>query len=177
MAQAHVLGLPRIGAQRELKFAVEAFWRGEMDVAALQDVGRRIRAANRRAQRDAGLDWIVVGDFHWYDQVLSTLALVGALPARFGASPAALTLADYFAAARGTAAQGAMEMTKWFDTNYHYLVPEYSPQTRFGTGTEWFFEEVTEALAEGDNVKPVLLGPLSLLYLGKEKGGLADRLA
>ena len=177
MAQAHVLGLPRIGAQRELKFAVEAFWRGEMTVQALQDTGRSIREANRRAQREAGLDWITVGDFHWYDQVLSTLALVGGLPERFGAAPAALTLADYFAAARGTARQSAMEMTKWFDTNYHYLVPEYSPQTRFGRGTEWLFEEVAEALAEGENVKPVLLGPLSLLYLGKEKGGLADRLS
>ncbi|MFJ2994100.1 5-methyltetrahydropteroyltriglutamate--homocysteine S-methyltransferase [Pandoraea sp. NPDC087047] len=177
MAQAHVLGLPRIGAQRELKFAVEAYWRDEMAVTALQDVGRRIRAANRRAQRDAGLDWITVGDFHWYDQVLSTLALVGGLPERFGAAPAALTLADYFAAARGNAQQSAMEMTKWFDTNYHYLVPEYSPQTRFGQGTEWLFEEVAEALIEGANVKPVLLGPLSLLYLGKEKGGLRDRLS
>ncbi|WP_374626157.1 5-methyltetrahydropteroyltriglutamate--homocysteine S-methyltransferase [Pandoraea sp.] len=177
MAQAHVLGLPRIGAQRELKFAVEAFWRGEMSAVALQSVGRRIRAANRRAQREAGLDWITVGDFHWYDQVLSTLALVGALPARFGAVPPALTVADYFAAARGNAQQGAMEMTKWFDTNYHYLVPEYSPQTRFGAGTQWLFDEVAEALNEGENVKPVLLGPLSLLYLGKEKGGLADRLS
>ena len=177
MAQAHVLGLPRIGAQRELKFAVEAFWRGEMSAVALQSVGRRIRAANRRAQREAALDWITVGDFHWYDQVLSTLALVGALPARFGAVPPALTVADYFAAARGNAQQGAMEMTKWFDTNYHYLVPEYSPQTRFGAGTQWLFDEVAEALNEGENVKPVLLGPLSLLYLGKEKGGLADRLS
>ncbi|VVE90203.1 5-methyltetrahydropteroyltriglutamate--homocysteine S-methyltransferase [Pandoraea bronchicola] len=177
MAQAHVLGLPRIGAQRELKFAVEAFWRGEMNIQALQDTGRRIRAANRLAQREAGLDWITVGDFHWYDQVLSALALVGGLPERFGAPRAALTLADYFAAARGNAQHSAMEMTKWFDTNYHYLVPEYSPQTRFGEGTEWLFEDVAEALAEGPNVKPVLLGPLSLLYLGKEKDGLADRLS
>lgn len=175
MAQAHVLGLPRIGARRELKFAVEAFWRGDTDLATLQAAGRDIRAANRRAQREAGLDWITVGDFHWYDQVLSTLALVGALPERFGAAPAALTLADYFAAARGDARHGAMEMTKWFDTNYHYLVPEYSPRTRFGAGTQWLFEEVEEALNEARNVKPVLLGPLSLLFLGKEKGGLADR--
>jgi 5-methyltetrahydropteroyltriglutamate--homocysteine methyltransferase len=177
MAQAHVLGLPRIGAQRELKFAIEAFWRGEMDVATLQATGRDIRSANRRAQREAGLDWITVGDFHWYDQVLSTLALVGGLPERFGAAPAALTLADYFVAARGNAQHSAMEMTKWFDTNYHYLVPEYSPQTRFGAGTPWLFDEVDEALREGGNVKPVLLGPLSLLFLGKEKGGLADRLS
>ncbi|VVD85980.1 5-methyltetrahydropteroyltriglutamate--homocysteine S-methyltransferase [Pandoraea anhela] len=195
MAQAHVLGLPRIGAQRELKFAVEAFWHGGMracDEPALQDTGRSIRAANRRAQRDAGLDWITVGDFHWYDHVLSTLALVGGLPARFGFAAATRSLADYFVAARGHAGNGtdqradqsgnqsanqsAMEMTKWFDTNYHYLVPEYSPQTRFGEGTDWLFEEVAEALAEGPNVKPVLLGPLSLLYLGKEKGGLTDRL-
>ncbi len=177
MAQAHVLGLPRIGAHRELKFAVEAFWRGEMSATALQEIGRQIRAANRRAQREAGLDWITVGDFHWYDHVLSTLALVGGLPARFGWAPAALSLDDYFVAARGDAGQSAMEMTKWFDTNYHYLVPEYSPQTRFGEGTEWLFDDVAEALAEGGSVKPVLLGPLSLLYLGKEKNGLADRLS
>ncbi|QBC32499.1 5-methyltetrahydropteroyltriglutamate--homocysteine S-methyltransferase [Pandoraea sp. XY-2] len=177
MAQAHVLGLPRIGAHRELKFAVEAFWRGEMSASALQETGRQIRAANRRAQREAGLDWITVGDFHWYDHVLSTLALVGGLPARFGRAPAALSLDDYFVAARGDAGQSAMEMTKWFDTNYHYLVPEYSPQTRFGEGTEWLFDDVAEALAEGGSVKPVLLGPLSLLYLGKEKNGLADRLS
>ncbi|VVE73979.1 5-methyltetrahydropteroyltriglutamate--homocysteine S-methyltransferase [Pandoraea captiosa] len=180
MAQAHVLGLPRIGAQRELKFAVEAFWRSPMtsrDEAALQDTGRDIRAANRRAQRDAGLDWITVGDFHWYDQVLSTLALVGGFPERFGFAADALTLADYFTAARGDARHSAMEMTKWFDTNYHYLVPEYTPHTRFGEGTEWLFGEVEEACAEGGNVKPVLLGPVSLLYLGKEKDGLADRLS
>ncbi|VVE36823.1 5-methyltetrahydropteroyltriglutamate--homocysteine S-methyltransferase [Pandoraea soli] len=177
MAQAHVLGLPRIGAHRELKFAVEAYWRGEMSATALQETGRQIRAANRRAQREAGLDWITVGDFHWYDHVLSTLALVGGLPARFGRAPAALSLDDYFVAARGDAGQSAMEMTKWFDTNYHYLVPEYSPQTRFGEGTEWLFDDVAEALAEGGSVKPVLLGPLSLLYLGKEKNGLADRLS
>lgn len=145
MAQAHVLGLPRIGAQRELKFAQEAFWRGDMDIMALQATGRSVRAANRAAQRAAGLDWITVGDFHWYDQVLSTLALVGGLPARFGAKPQALTLNDYFTAARGNSQHSAMEMTKWFDTNYHYLVPEYSPQTRFGKGVDWLFEEVAEA--------------------------------
>ncbi|WP_087686688.1 5-methyltetrahydropteroyltriglutamate--homocysteine S-methyltransferase [Pandoraea sp. PE-S2R-1] len=176
MAQAHVLGLPRIGAQRELKFAQEAFWRGDMEIMALQATGRSVRAANRAAQRAAGLDWITVGDFHWYDQVLSALALVGGLPGRFGAKPEALTLSDYFTAARGNAQHSAMEMTKWFDTNYHYLVPEYSSQTRFGKGVDWLFEEVAEALIEGTNVKPVLLGPLSLLFLGKEKGGLEDRL-
>ncbi|GAB3629367.1 5-methyltetrahydropteroyltriglutamate--homocysteine methyltransferase [Pandoraea terrae] len=176
MAHAHVLGLPRIGAQRELKFALESFWRGEADATALQATGRALRQANWQWQREAGLDWVTVGDFHWYDQVLTTLAHVGGLPARFGADPKTLSLTDYFGAARGTAGQPAMEMTKWFDTNYHYLVPEYTPSTAFGEGVEWLFDEVDEACAAGFNVKPVLVGPLTLLFLGKETAGLADRL-
>ncbi|RQP47383.1 5-methyltetrahydropteroyltriglutamate--homocysteine S-methyltransferase, partial [Burkholderia ubonensis] len=129
------------------------------------------------APRHAGLDWVTVGDFAWYDHVLTTLAHVGGLPARFGFDARRLSLADYFAAARGNVAQPAMEMTKWFDTNYHYLVPEYSPSTTFGAGVEWLFDEVREAQALGHPVKVALVGPLTLLWLGKARDGLADRLS
>ncbi|KVS52083.1 5-methyltetrahydropteroyltriglutamate--homocysteine S-methyltransferase [Burkholderia ubonensis] len=180
MSTAHVLGFPRIGAQRELKFALERYWRdgqGGDAERALVDTGVSLRAAHWAAQRDAGLDWVTVGDFAWYDHVLTTLAHVGGLPARFGFDARKLSLADYFAAARGNVAQPAMEMTKWFDTNYHYLVPEYSPSTTFGAGVEWLFDEVREAQALGHPVKVALVGPLTLLWLGKVRDGLADRLS
>ncbi|CAN0619061.1 cobalamin-independent homocysteine transmethylase [Burkholderia multivorans] len=180
MTTAHVLGFPRIGANRELKFALERYWRdgqGADAERALGDTGRALRAAHWGVQRDAGLDWVTVGDFAWYDHVLTTLAHVGGLPERFGFDARSLSLADYFAAARGNAAQPAMEMTKWFDTNYHYLVPEYTPSTTFGAGVEWLFDEVRDAQALGHPVKVALVGPLTLLWLGKARDGLADRLS
>ncbi|WP_431821747.1 5-methyltetrahydropteroyltriglutamate--homocysteine S-methyltransferase [Burkholderia sp. F1] len=180
MSTAHVLGFPRIGAQRELKFALERYWRdgqGADAERALVDTGSTLRAAHWAAQRDAGLDWVTVGDFAWYDHVLTMLAHIGGLPERFGFDARRLSLADYFAAARGNVAQPAMEMTKWFDTNYHYLVPEYSPSTTFGAGVEWLFDEVREAQALGHPVKVALVGPLTLLWLGKARDGLADRLS
>lgn len=180
MSTAHVLGFPRIGAKRELKFALERYWRdgqGADAERALADTGRALRAAHWRTQLDAVLDWVTVGDFAWYDHVLTTLAHVGGLPERFGFDARTLSLADYFAAARGNAAQPAMEMTKWFDTNYHYLVPEFTPSTTFGAGVEWLFDEVREAQALGHPVKVALVGPLTLLWLGKARDGLADRLS
>ncbi|MBI3712529.1 MAG: 5-methyltetrahydropteroyltriglutamate--homocysteine S-methyltransferase, partial [Burkholderiales bacterium] len=142
MSTAHILGFPRIGAARELKFAQEAFWRGEISEAALLEVGAELRARHWRLQREAGLDLVTVGDFSWYDQVLSTLALLGAMPQRFGFDAQNLSLSDYFTAARGDAQHVAMEMTKWFDTNYHYLVPEWTAQTEFNGGSTHLFEEV-----------------------------------
>lgn len=180
MSNAHILGFPRIGAQRELKFAVETFWRApatEASVRALGATGSELRRRHWGQQRAAGLGSVVAGDFHWYDQVLSTLALLGALPQRFGFDASTLSLEQYFAMARGNAQQPAMEMTKWFDTNYHYLVPEFSPQTAFEPGCRWLFDEIAEAYAAGHTVKPVLLGPLTLLWLGKEKDGLGERLS
>jgi len=176
MAQAHILGFPRIGAQRELKFALESFWRGEIDTASLEQTGSMLRQRHWALQAQAGLDVVTVGDFAWYDQVLNTLALLGALPARFGLDPKKLSLADYFTLARGNAAHFAMEMTKWFDTNYHYLVPEWTADTRFDGGVEWLFAENAQAAALGYQTKVTLLGPLSLLYLGKAKSGLEDKL-
>jgi 5-methyltetrahydropteroyltriglutamate--homocysteine methyltransferase len=176
MSTAHVLGFPRIGAKRELKFALEAFWRGELDEAGLQQTGRELRARHWKLQSQAGLDFVTVGDFAWYDQVLNTLAHLGGLPRRFGFDSPALTLDQYFEAARGNAGQPAMELTKWFDTNYHYLVPEWTPDMRFGPGVSWLFDEVNEARALGYPAKVVLTGPLTLLYLGKLKGGATNKL-
>ena len=169
MALAHVLGFPRIGAQRELKFAQESFWQGVTNEAALRETGALLRARHWKAQADAGLDFVTVGDFAWYDQVLGTLALLGAIPARFGFVPQRLTLAEYFTLARGGKQHFAMEMTKWFDTNYHYLVPEWKADTEFNGGVDWLFEEIAEAQALGYRVKVALIGPLTLLYLGKMK--------
>jgi len=168
MALAHVLGVPRIGPNRELKFAQEFFWRGEIDEAALKAVASGIRQANWQRQHAAGLDFVTVGDFAFYDQMLNHIALLGCAPARFGFGDK-IGLSEYFQLARGNAACHAMEMTKWFDTNYHYLVPELKPDTQFSPGAEWLFDEVAEAQTAGFNAKPVLIGPLTFLYLAKEK--------
>lgn len=176
MTIAHILGFPRIGAQRELKFAQEAFWRGEISEAALREIGSDLRARHWALQAKAGLDFVTVGDFAWYDQVLSTLALLGALPRRFGFDARQLSLANYFTAARGDAQHLAMEMTKWFDTNYHYLVPEWTQDTRFDGGVDTLFEELAQAQALGFRAKVSLIGPLSLLYLGKVKSAQGQAL-
>jgi 5-methyltetrahydropteroyltriglutamate--homocysteine methyltransferase len=169
MTIAHNLGFPRIGAQRELKKAVEAYWKGELDEAGLRGIGKTLRAQNWRLQKDAGMQLIPVGDFAYYDQMLNMTTLLGAAPSRFGFGDGAPGLAQYFTLARGDKSNFAMEMTKWFDTNYHYLVPEFLNTTEFKLGSEWLFEEVAEAQALGINAKPVLIGPLTYLYLGKEK--------
>ena len=172
---AHNLGYPRIGARRELKFALEAFWRGEIGEAELQARGAKLREEHWRAQREAGLDLVPVGDFAWYDQVLNTTALVGAAPARFKVGR--VDLPAYFTLARGANRQPALEMTKWFDTNYHYLVPEFDGETRFRLDASWLLDEVREAQALGVPLKPVLIGPLTYLWLGKEKRAGFDRLS
>jgi 5-methyltetrahydropteroyltriglutamate--homocysteine methyltransferase len=176
MAVAHILGFPRIGAQRELKSAMEAFWKGDIDQAGLRAAGAGLRARHWAAQAAAGMDFVTVGDFAWYDQVLGMLALLGATPTRFGVDAARLDLHDYYAMARGDDTRYAMEMTKWFDTNYHYLVPEWTPELAFGGGVDWMFDELAEAHALGHRAKVVLVGPMTLLYQGKVKGGLAHKL-
>lgn len=177
MTTIHTLGYPRIGAQRELKFALESFWKGASSEDDLRATGRALRERHWAAQRDAGLDFVTVGDFAWYDQVLQTAALLGAIPTRYGFDAAQLTLAQSFVLARGNADHAAMEMTKWFDTNYHYLVPELTPDSRFGAGTEWLFDEVREAQTAGHRVKVALIGPVTFLHLAKARGGLNDKLA
>jgi 5-methyltetrahydropteroyltriglutamate--homocysteine methyltransferase len=175
MAVTHNLGFPRAGAQRELKKALEAYWSGEIDQSTLREVGRELRERHWLLQARLGVDWVPVGDFAFYDQVLNTTALLGAVPPRFGATQE-MNLDLYFAMARGTAQQPAMEMTKWFDTNYHYLVPEFTAATEFRLSFSQLFDEVEEANALGVNSKAVVLGPVSYLFLGKEKAPGFDRL-
>jgi len=139
-------------------------------------VGRDLRERHWLCQRGAGLDFVTVGDFAWYDSVLQTLAYLGCAPRRFGFDPRSLTLPQYFTLARGDADHPAMEMTKWFDTNYHYLVPEWSAESQFEGGVKWLFDEVMQARELGHAVKVSVVGPLTLLYLGKIKSGLAHKL-
>jgi 5-methyltetrahydropteroyltriglutamate--homocysteine methyltransferase len=167
MAITHNLGFPRIGARRELKQALEAYWSGAINQAALREAGRRLRETHWRQQMGAGIDLIPVGDFAYYDQMLNMTALLGALPPRFGFARADLDA--YFALARGTDTQPPLEMTKWFDTNYHYLVPEFRQDTVFTLDKRWLLDEIEEAQALPLRVKAVLIGPLTYLYLGKEK--------
>lgn len=176
MAVTHSLGFPRIGAGRELKQAVEAYWAGRTGLAELAETGRQLRQRHWKIQSQSGIDLVPVGDFAYYDQMLNMTALLGAAPRRFGFQAGALSLDQYFQLARGNAEQPAMEMTKWFDTNYHYIVPEFDRETGFGPGAEWLFDEVEEAKALRLNPKPVLIGPLTYLYLGKEKQAGFSRL-
>ncbi|MHA6183343.1 5-methyltetrahydropteroyltriglutamate--homocysteine S-methyltransferase [Pseudomonas mohnii] len=189
MALAHTLGFPRIGADRELKKALESYWKGDLDQEALQSVGRQLRATHWQLQEDAGIDLLPVGDFAWYDQVLTHSLAFGVIPERFDSTRDAHglpTLDTLFAMARGATAtccggehgqtQYAQELTKWFDTNYHYLVPEFSAEQPFKLSWEQLFDEVAEARALGHNVKPVIIGPLTYLWLGKAKGNPFDKL-
>ena len=176
MTIAHIPGFPRIGAERELKTALEAYWKNEIPESALREAGRGLRERHWALARAAGLDYVTVGDFAWYDHVLQAVAHLGCLPERFGYDARALTLPQYFTLARGDKNHPAMEMTKWFDTNYHYLVPEWSRATRAEGGVTWLFDEVREAQALGHAVKAVIVGPLTLLHLGKVKGAGFDRL-
>ena len=180
MTIIHNLGYPRIGAQRELKKALEAYWRGELDLDALEATGRELRRRHWDEQRQAGLDFVPVGDFSFYDHVLDTTAMLGAVPPRFDWDGETVDLDTVFRMARGRAPTGApaaaCEMTKWFDTNYHYQVPELRADMDFRLATTKLFGEVAEAQAAGHAVKPVLLGPLTWLWLGKCRGGEFDRL-
>ncbi len=173
--KAHILGFPRIGADRELKKAVEAYWSGKSDLATLERAGASLRARHWAQQAEAGLDYVTVGDFAFYDQVLATSALLGAVPARFGKVKGEVDLNTQFRMARGRAPVGedvvAQEMTKWFDTNYHYLVPELTADQQFRLGSVRLFNEVKEAQAFGHKVKAVVIGPLTYLWLSKCVGG------
>ena len=182
MAVAHNLGFPRIGGDRELKKAVEAYWKGDISEDNLRQVGRELRAKHWQLQKEAGLDLVPVGDFAWYDQVLTHSLTFGVVPERFAKASEKPTLDTLFAMARGVVESSccggahAQEMTKWFDTNYHYLVPELTADLEFSLSWEQLFEEVDEALALGHKVKPVVIGPLTWLWLGKVKGEEFDKL-
>ncbi|NUF10193.1 5-methyltetrahydropteroyltriglutamate--homocysteine S-methyltransferase [Snodgrassella sp. ESL0324] len=172
----HLSGYPRVGAKRELKFAVEAFWKGAKSEAELRQTAADIRQKNWATQIAAGADLLPVGDFSYYDHVLDTLCALGAIPARFGFDADKLTLSQYFELARGNASQVAMEMTKWFDTNYHYIVPEWHQNTSFKANAASLIAQTEEAKATGHDIKPTLVGPLTLLWLGKEKDAGHNRL-
>lgn len=180
MALTHNLGFPRIGAQRELKKALEGYWRGDLAQSELLAQGRQLRAHHWRQQAAAGLDLLPVGDFSFYDQILDLSALLGVVPERFGAVTGDVDLDTYFRMARGRAPTGepaaAGEMTKWFDTNYHYIVPEFATDQRFRVAASKLFDEVAEARALGHRIKVVLPGPLTYLWVGRAQDEHFDKL-
>src|SRR5919106_5061081 len=174
MALSNVHGFPRIGRERELKFATEGYWAGETSAEELRDAARAIRRESWGHMREAGISLIPSNDFSYYDQVLDATALVGAVPERYGWEGGEVDLETYFAMARGRQDAPAMEMTKWFDTNYHYIVPELGPDTRFALSSSKPFDEVEEARALGVETMPVLIGPVTWLLLAKPADGAGD---
>ncbi|MEO6697172.1 MAG: 5-methyltetrahydropteroyltriglutamate--homocysteine S-methyltransferase, partial [Gammaproteobacteria bacterium] len=185
MAIAHNLGFPRIGAKRELKRALEAYWKGEQTQTDLEAVGKDLCNRHWKLQQDAGLDIIPVGDFTWYDHILDMSVLLGVVPKRFGEVTGNVDFKTYFRMARGRAPGDkagsadtyACEMTKWFDTNYHYIVPEFTADQSFRIASNKLFNELADAKALGVRAKPVLVGPLTYLWLGKTRGDSFDRLS
>ncbi|CAI2521548.1 MULTISPECIES: 5-methyltetrahydropteroyltriglutamate--homocysteine S-methyltransferase [Serratia] len=177
----HTLGFPRVGLRRELKKAQESYWAGNSTQEELLAVGRELRARHWQQQRQAGVDLVPVGDFAWYDHVLTTSLLLGNVPARHQNADGSIDLDTLFRIGRGRAPTGepaaAAEMTKWFNTNYHYMVPEFQQGQQFKLGWTQLLDEVDEALALGHHIKPVLLGPVTYLWLGKVKGEPFDRLS
>lgn len=168
------LGFPRMGQNRELKFALEAFWAGKTPEEDLLSVARDLRRRHWLLQKEAGISVIPSNDFSLYDQVLDTLVMLGATPSRYGSGP--VSLQQYFDMARSSARQPALEMTKWFDTNYHYLVPEWSADLPLIADPSKAVREFEEAKALGIVTRPVLVGPVTLLLLGKSVDG-SSRLA
>jgi 5-methyltetrahydropteroyltriglutamate--homocysteine methyltransferase len=175
------LGFPPLGAARELKRATEGFWSGKVTAEQLLGTGAELRRRHWQLQCDLGVDRIPSNDFSFYDRVLDTCALVGAVPARYGWKGDRIDLGTYFAMARGSQGKGrdvtAMEMTKWFDTNYHYIVPEFERRQAFRLASTKPVDEYREAKALGIDTTSVLVGPVTFLLLGKTKGESFDRLA
>lgn len=184
--KTHSLGYPRIGEQRELKKATEAYWKGKLNREELEKVAQSLRTGHWKKQQDAGLDFVPCGDFSFYDHVLDTTCMVGNVPPRFGWTGDEADLDTRFLIARGQRGEAAgdpgedgkdcqtgklntfaSEMTKWFDTNYHYIVPEFSAKTRFRLASTQIIDQFKEAKEQGVQAKPVLLGPVTYLALGK----------
>lgn len=167
------LGYPRIGPKRELKTALEKYWSGQIDATELDRVAQSIRKENWTLQQQLGLQHIPSNDFSLYDHVLDTTAMLGAVPQRYNWNSPTVDLPTYFAMARGRQESSvdvpAMEMTKWFDTNYHYIVPEFEPGQTFRLGSTKPVDEFQRAKALGIHTRPVILGPVSFLLLGKAK--------
>jgi 5-methyltetrahydropteroyltriglutamate--homocysteine methyltransferase len=189
MVFATNLGYPRIGAKRELKKALEDYWSGAIGEAELLQAGRKIRQDNWQLQKSLGLDHIPSNEFSYYDHVLDAAAMIGAVPSRFRWSGGPVDMTTYFAMARGTqekyaraqagaaVSAPAMEMTKWFDTNYHYIVPEFEKGMTFALGARGAPDAYAEARSIGVDTRPVLLGPVSFLLLGKMKEPGRDSLS
>jgi len=171
---AHVLGFPRMGGNRELKTALESYWKGETSAQALLDSAAAVREGNWRLQAAQGLDLVTVGDFSLYDHVLDTSVMLGAVPPRFGLSDRAVDLDTYFRMARGDAKAGipAMEMTKWFDTNYHYIVPELAAVPRYFLARASVLEDARRARELGYSPKAVLVGPVTWLLSASTPDGV-----
>jgi 5-methyltetrahydropteroyltriglutamate--homocysteine methyltransferase len=179
MIQTAVLGYPRIGPNRELKRALERYWSSETDEKALRETAAKIRAAHWQTQAGAGIHVVPSGDFSLYDHVLDTACMVGAIPERYKGFGEGLP--RYFAMARGSQSAGrdvpALEMTKWFDTNYHYIVPEISDGQEFKLSTTQAVDQFQEAKSLGMSARPVLLGPVTFLSLAKSTGKSGDLLS
>lgn len=188
--RTHNFGFPRIGAKRELKRALESTWARRITKTQLVETAKAIRAEYWRAQRAVGIDLIPSNDFSLYDQMLDTIALVGAVPEQFHWRGSKVKLATYFAMARSVTGNGianadcshggpatALEMTKWFDANYHYVVPELNAEQTFQMTCTKPFDEFAEALALSIRTMPVIVGPLTFLLLANTRGQTFDRLS
>ncbi|KAL7084717.1 hypothetical protein ACP275_14G238600 [Erythranthe tilingii] len=171
---SHVVGYPRIGPKRELKFALESFWDGKSNAEELHKVASDLRVSIWKQMADAGIKYIPSNTFSYYDQVLDTTAMLGAVPSRYGWSGGEVGFDVYFSMARGNASVPAMEMTKWFDTNYHYIVPELGLETEFSYASRKAVQEYKEARALGIDTVPVLVGPVSYLLLSKPAKGVGE---
>ncbi len=173
MIKKHIAGFPRIGLRRELKKALEAYWKGNASWEELEATCKRLKLHHWGIQENAGLSYVATGDFSLYDHVLDTTAMLGAVPERFGGSTASANIDSYFRMARGDAAANvpAMEMTKWFNTNYHYIVPEIFPSFSPSLSSRRIVEDAREAIKAGFRPKPVLLGPVTWLSLAKATEG------
>ena len=169
------LGFPRLGLQRELKQALESYWKGQSTRKALLATGAQLRERHWQLQQSAGLDHIPSNDFSFYDHILDLSCMLGCVPERYGWQGGEIDLDLYFAMARGRQSGGqdvtAMEMSKWFDTNYHYLVPEFTADPTFKLSSTKLFDEYSQAKARGIQTRPVLVGPLTYVTLGKKRAG------
>ncbi|OIV90076.1 hypothetical protein TanjilG_01530 [Lupinus angustifolius] len=169
---SHIVGYPRMGPKRELKFALESFWDKKSSAEDLQKVASDLRASIWKQMADAGIKYIPSNTFSYYDQMLDATALLGAVPPRYGWSGGEIGFDTYFSMARGNASLPAMEMTKWFDTNYHFIVPELGPDVNFAYASHKAVDEYKEAKALGVDTVPVLIGPVSYLMLSKPAKGV-----
>ena len=175
MITTATIGYPRIGPKRELKKVLESYWKGDVDEFELQKTAKELRKNVWKVQKDNGIDLITSNDFSFYDQILDMICLLGAVPKRYKWSGNNIDLKTYFAMARGSQTKdldvGALEMTKWFDTNYHYLVPELEKDQTFKISSNKPFDEYEEAKSFGFETKPVLIGPITFLLLSKSVDG------